>query len=112
MGFYPDYAKHQTAEQNDMRFEYDFSYQVTLLSSGESSKITSLILPEHAQIRSQNEDGSRVEIYGDQRERNLSIYWRTQDMMKPLLYCARNEKTSEIACVASLVPTFEPLAEI
>lgn len=31
-------------------------------------------------------------------------------MMKPHLLYAKNEKTSEIACVASLVPTFEPLA--
>ena len=31
-------------------------------------------------------------------------------MMRPHLLYARNEKTSEIACIAQLVPTFEPPA--
>ena len=29
-------------------------------------------------------------------------------MMKPHLLYAKNKKTSEIACLASFVPTFEP----
>ena len=31
-------------------------------------------------------------------------------MMRPNLLFAKNEATSEVACVASLVPTFEPPA--
>ena len=39
----------------------------------------------------------------------MSMYWRTRDMLHPQLVYSKNTKTNEVACVASLVPTFEPV---
>ena len=39
----------------------------------------------------------------------MSMYWRTSDMLHPQLVYSKNTNTSEVACVASLVPTFEPV---
>ena len=39
----------------------------------------------------------------------MSLYWRTRDMLHPQLVYSKNTKTNEVACVASLVPTFEPV---
>ena len=42
--------------------------------------------------------------------RTQDLYYRTEDMMIPQLLYAENPKgTGEIACVASLVPTFDPV---
>ena len=54
------------------------------------------------------EDNPNCEIYSNTKSRKLNFYWRTREMMKPHLLYAKNKKTSEIACLASFVPTFEP----
>ena len=106
MGLYPDYGRHQAKEAGDP-FAYEFSYKVQISSQ---SKISSLNIPEDAEITDAREDGTQVLIQSGQRCRKISFYWRTRDMMRPHLLYARNQKTSEIACVAQLVPTFEPPA--
>ena len=42
--------------------------------------------------------------------RTQDLFYRTEDMMLPqLLYAENPDGKGEIACVASLVPTFDPV---
>ena len=70
--------------------------------------LSNLSVPEHAEIINPTEADSMCEIRSSTKSRKINFYWRTRDMMKPHLLYAKNKKTSEVACVASLVPTFEP----
>lgn len=106
MGLYPDYSRHVPKEAGQA-LTYEFSYQVSIACQ---SKISNLSVPEGAEVTNTSEDGSLVQVRSGQRGRKLNFYWRTRDMMKPHLLYAKNAKTSEVACVASLVPTFEPPA--
>ena len=80
------------------------------MSIASQSKISNLSVPEGAEVTNTSEDGTLVQVRSGQRSRKINFYWRTRDMMKPHLLYAKNAKTSEVACVASLVPTFEPPA--
>jgi len=51
-----------------------------------------------------------VEFHGGNRSRKFNFFWRTRDMMKPQLLYAKSPTSGEVACIASLVPTFEPPA--
>ena len=42
--------------------------------------------------------------------RNITLYYRTTDMMIPQLLYAKNAEEQEVACSVSLVPTFEAVA--
>lgn len=102
MAYFPDYSRHGlTADA----FPYEFSYSVSLISN---SKIQNLSIPESAAITSKNETNTEICIQSETRSRKVNFYWRTRDMMSPNLLFAKNPKTSEVACLASLVPTFEP----
>ena len=102
MAYFPDYSRHGlTADA----FPYEFSYSVNLISN---SKIQNLSIPESAAITSKNETNTEICIQSETRSRKVNFYWRTRDMMSPNLLFAKNPKTSEVACLASLVPTFEP----
>ena len=105
-GLYPDYSRH-VAKEAGQPLTYEFSYQVSIACQ---SKISNLSVPQGADVTNTSEDGTLVQIRSGQRSRKINFYWRTRDMMKPHLLYAKNVKTSEVACVASLVPTFEPPA--
>ena len=40
----------------------------------------------------------------------MALYYKTKDMLSPSLYYIENAAKNEVACIASLVPTFEPPA--
>ena len=65
-------------------------------------------MPKLAQVIQMNDDNSSIEFSGNQTTRKFNVYWRTRDMLRPqLLYTKTGQ---EMACVAQLVPTFEPPA--
>lgn len=58
---------------------------------------------------SRDDADTKIEIESNKRAKKMSLYWRTADMLEePHLVYAKNTETNEIACVASLVPNFEP----
>ena len=103
MSLYPDYSRMGV---DAGAFPYEFSYNVKLTCG---TKISNLSIPQHAEVVSQNETGTEVEIHSNRPGKKMSMYWRTKDMLHPQLVYSKNTKTNEIACVASLVPTFEPV---
>ena len=94
MAFYPDYP-------------IDFNYEVRLQTK---NPISNLSLPQHAQIIAQNETFTDVTLSCNQTSRQMILYYRTRDMMVPQLIYAENPVTNTVACMASLVPTFSPIA--
>ena len=104
MALYPDYSRHQA--DNTGAYEYEFGYRLKF--GCRLDMLSNLSVPEHAEVLEATSDKPMCEIYGCTKSRNINFYWRSRDMMKPHLLYARDKKTSEVACVASLVPTFEP----
>ena len=100
--FYPDYSRHGV---DAGQFKYSFSYRVVLACQ---TNIYILSIPNGAEAEAKTD--SMVEFHGSDRCRKFNFYWRTRDMMKPQLLLAKNHSTNEVACIASLAPTFEPPA--
>ncbi len=104
MAFYPDYSKHGVKAD---AFPYDFKYRLVVEST---SKLQSLILPDKATLASQSDDGLQAIVECSERAKNVVLYWRTFEMLRPHLLLAKDEENQEIAVSASFVPTFEPPA--
>lgn len=102
MAFFPDYSKHGVAAD---AFPYDFKYSLTVEST---NKLQSIVLPEKATLASQSDDGLQAVVEGSERVKNVVLFWRTSEMLKPHLLLAKDEEKQEVAVSASLVPTFEP----
>ena len=68
-------------------------------------------MPENAEVVNKNDENTQITVICQETSRNMSLYYRTADMMIPQLYYAESpDGTGEIACTASLVPTFDPVA--
>ena len=67
-------------------------------------------MPEHAELVDKNDDNSSVTVKSQRSCRSIDLYYRTSDMEVPQLLYAESEDKTEIACSASLVPTFDPVA--
>ena len=104
MAFYPDYSK-QGVDAND--FNYEFTYKVKIVAKG---TISSLCLPSTAEVTHKNETKSEITIECPEPGRNMDLYYRTADMLIPELLYAETPDDKEVACIVSLVPTFEPVA--
>ena len=104
ISFFPDYSKHGLQKTD---FNYEFSYEAHIQAK---NKITSISLPQFAQITEQNETGTEIKIQCNRRGRQMALYYKTKDMLSPQLYYVENAAKEEVACIASLVPTFEPPA--
>ena len=74
------------------------------------SPITSLSLPNSAEVTNRKDDKTEVTIECMQPDRNMDLYFRTADMLVPELFYAETADGKELACSVSLVPTFEPVA--
>ena len=72
--------------------------------------ITSLSLPNHAEVTNKNDTKSEITIECPEPSRNMDLYYRTADMLIPELLYTETEDGNEVACSVSLVPTFEPVS--
>ena len=106
VAFYPDYRRHGARSNND--FVYEFSYEVEIVAEG--SHISNLSLPEHAEITDKDETNRRIKVKSQRVSRTIELYYRTADMLMPQLLYAVSPETGEVACTASLVPTFDAVA--
>ena len=103
VSLYPDLTKH--GARQDGLYNYEFSYQVLIASEG---RISGVSMPEEAEIIEQNDENTRIRIQCNETSRSIDIYYRTADMMVPqLLYAEDPNGSGEIACAASLIPTFD-----
>ena len=91
---------------DEVSYKYEFKYNVTLTGS---TRISYLSIPKHAYVVSREDVDTKIIIESIQRAKKMSLYWRTANMLEePHLVYAKNTNDNEIACVASLVPNFEP----
>lgn len=104
--FYPDYRRHGV--RNPAEFAYEFNYEVRIIA--ESSHVSSLSLPQTAEIVEQSEKKDNILIRSAQTGRQFDLFFKTADMMVPQLLYAEHPETGEVACSVSLVPTFDPVA--
>ena len=104
MAFYPDYRKFGVDVSN---FAYEFNYAIKIIAKG---TITSLSLPNSAEVTSRNDDKTEITIECLEPSRNMDLYYRTADMLVPELLYTETADGKEVACSVSLVPTFEPVA--
>ena len=104
MAFYPDYTKHGVLQED---FVYDFSYKVNITAQG---PITSLSMPEMAEVTYKNETKTYITIECPEPCRSMDLYYRTGDMLLPQLSYAETPDGNQVACSVSLVPTFDPVA--
>ena len=72
--------------------------------------ITSLSLPNHAEVTNKNDTKSEITIECPEPSRNMDLYYRTADMLIPELLYTETEDGNEVACSVSLVPTCEPVS--
>jgi hypothetical protein len=86
--------------------EYSFSYSFEIKSK---DKITFIGAPADA-IKIPTQDGHRIQMETSYKipKREIKIHYKTDNMLKPSLKYQTDEKTGEVACFASFVPTFEP----
>ena len=103
--FYPDYRRHGIVQKGE--FSYQFNYEVSIVAE---TPITSLSLPEHAEVAERDDNGQRVVVRSNHPNRQIDLFYRTADMMVPQLLYAMSPDGEDAACVASLVPTFDPVA--
>ena len=84
--------------------EYTFSYDIEIKSK---DRITFLSAPDEAQ-KHQTQLGMKITTEKDINipSREIKIYFKTENMFEPQLKYQIDPKTSEIACLASFVPTF------
>ena len=106
VAFYPDYKKHGVHEAS--AFVYDFKYEVNIVAGG---SISNLSLPMHAVVSGTGTDEmkTRMTISCSQLSRTIDLYYRTSDMFVPHLIYATSPDSDKVACIASLVPTFDPV---
>ena len=104
MAFYPDYKKHGVEPAD---YVYEFSYKVNITAQG---PISSLSLPEMAEVTYKNENKTYMTIECPEPCRSMDLYYRTGDMLLPQLNYAETPDGNQVACSVSLVPTFDPVA--
>ena len=101
--FYPNYRKHGANSDED--FAYRFSYDVSIEAQ---SRISEISIPENAEIVEKNSTNTSIRIQCNETSRSVDLYYRTADMMAPQLFYAEDpDGSGEIACSATLVPTFD-----
>ena len=61
-------------------FSYQFNYEVSIIAE---QQITSLSLPEHAEVAERDEDGKRVVVRSNLPSRQIDLFYRTADMLVP-----------------------------
>lgn len=110
--FLPDYKKLEPVPSGDGAKDppaYTFSYNVKFVSQGQ--KITYVSAPEGSTTCKDNETEVSVKLEKSTKvpRRQLSFYYRVQDMLYPQLNYAVSEKDDEVACLVNFVPTFAPV---
>ena len=76
----------------------------------EGGHISNLSVPEHAEVTDKDEKNTRITVKSQRVSRTVEFYYRTADMLIPQLLYAVSPETSEVACTASIVPTFDAVA--
>jgi len=104
VAFYPDYKKHGVREAS--AFVYEFKYEVNIVAG---ASISNLSLPMNAVVSGTDEKKTRMTITCTQLSRTIDLYYRTGDMFVPQLLYATSPDSDKVACIASLVPTFDPV---
>ena len=74
------------------------------------STITSLSLPNSAEVTHKNDTKSEITIECTEPSRNMDLYYRTAYMIIPELLYTETADGNEVACSVSLVPTFETVS--
>ena len=74
--FYPDYRRHGVRDPAD--FSYEFNYEVRLIAEG--SHISSLSLPQSAEVVEQNEKKDNILIRSTQAIQKFDLFFKTADM--------------------------------
>lgn len=115
----PQYKQHQVEfvkpsewygegpQVGDILSEFTFGYQFEIRSK---DKVTFVGAPEGTKTK-QTEAGLVIEMEKSMviPKREVKLYFKTKDMFKPQLRYQVDEETGEVACLASFVPTFEPV---
>ena len=104
VAFFPDYKKHGVKDKDT--FAYEFTYEARIQSN---TKICNLGIPRDAEIVDQNEGKTDITVRSGKASRSMDLYYRTADMMVPLLQYAKNAESDQYAVSISLVPTFDPI---
>lgn len=103
--FFPDYSKHSCASGAEPQIDYKLSYNFTIEAG---SKIKFLSVPAGA-TKAISAEGDSATVASDKFVKQVSIFYRTEDMLMPRLLFEESPKhPDEVAVMASLVPTFEP----
>jgi hypothetical protein len=105
VAFYPDYRKHGISEVSN--FVYEFNYEVKIVAGG---RISNLSLPINATVSETDETRTRITITSKKPSRAIDLYYKTRDMFVPQLFYAKSPNSDKVACIASLVPTFDPVS--
>ena len=63
----------------------------------------------NAVVSGTDEKKTRMTITCTQLSRTIDLYYRTADMFVPQLLYATSPDSDKVACIASLVPTFDPV---
>ena len=71
--------------------------------------ITHVSVPKNSRITEKNDNRTSIKAECTRPGRNVSLYYRTADMLVPELFYAESSDLTEVACAVSLVPTFEPI---
>ena len=79
LAFYPDYSKHGL-KKNDSLNQYDFKYEAVINSKVPISHVS---VPTNAIVAQKNDDRTQIKIESTKPARNVSLYYRTADMMVP-----------------------------
>ena len=86
LAFYPDYAKHGLKRDSGLE-AYEFKYEVQIESQ---TPISHVSVPKNALITQKNDDRTSVKVECAKAGRNVSLYYRTADMLVPELVYAES----------------------
>jgi len=104
VAFYPDYKKLGAGTE---AFPYQFTYSVLI----KSIKRISYISKPANSVCEHDQSGKFATIFCAEPDREIRIFFRSDEMKYPQLVCAKSESfPGEVACCVSFVPTFEPPA--
>lgn len=116
VSFLPNLKSHKEVRFNggqlqevNLDLEYTFSYNIEVLSQ---QKITYLSTPTGSKTEKAPR-GFTVSYPQSAKvpKREIKVFYRVDNMLKPQLKYQKNTETGEVACMASFVPTFVPSLE-
>ena len=103
LAFLPDQRKSCC---NNVLGPVQFEWNAKILSDGPIARIYA---PTDAQIEQLTEERTQYMVKMEKVNADMKIMYRTPDIMKPSVVCAKQEGSDQVAIMASLVPSSEVL---